>query len=248
MSDVYTVKEKMHKMRAKLYPSYLPGTDGKYIARTTHEATVNVEEICADAVKRGGYDGNHDQMVKAVNHFHKEARYQLADGFSVNLEICSIHPNIGGLFANENEAHDHKKHPIDFRFHALKPLLDLRNEIEVLIEGVADTSGYIMEFADVTSGAVNESYTPTGMFAITGYKLKVEGDHPDVGVYLELVGATAKLKAGKLGENTSSKLIGTFPPGPPGTYKIVIKTQFSSGSSLLKEPRIIESGFTVTLQ
>ena len=26
MSDVYLVKEKMHKMRAKLYPSYLPGT------------------------------------------------------------------------------------------------------------------------------------------------------------------------------------------------------------------------------
>jgi hypothetical protein len=40
MSDVYLVKEKMHKMRAKLYPSYLPGTEG-YIARTTNEASVN---------------------------------------------------------------------------------------------------------------------------------------------------------------------------------------------------------------
>jgi len=34
MSDIYQVKEKLHKMRAKLYPSYLPGTEGNYIART----------------------------------------------------------------------------------------------------------------------------------------------------------------------------------------------------------------------
>jgi hypothetical protein len=44
MSDVYLVKEKMHKLRAKLYPSYLPGTEG-YIARTTNEASVNIEEL-----------------------------------------------------------------------------------------------------------------------------------------------------------------------------------------------------------
>ena len=44
MSDVYLVKEKMHKMRAKLYPSYLPGTEGKYIARTSNEATVGINQ------------------------------------------------------------------------------------------------------------------------------------------------------------------------------------------------------------
>ena len=56
MSDIYAVKEKMHKMRAKLYPSYLPGTEGKFIARTANEASVNIEEICAAAKNRGGYD------------------------------------------------------------------------------------------------------------------------------------------------------------------------------------------------
>jgi hypothetical protein len=36
------------------------------------------------------------------------------------------------------------------------------------------------------------------------------------------------------------------PGAPAGTYKVVIKTQYSSGSSLLKEPRVIESSFTLT--
>jgi hypothetical protein len=186
-------------------------------------------------------------MVKAVKHFHKEARYQLADGFSVNMELCTVHPNIGGLFENANELHDHQKHHLEFRFQALKQLRDLRNDIEVLIEGVADTHGYIMEFTDVATGSVNDTYSTTGMFAITGYKLKVEGGHPDVGVYFEQQGGIAKLRAGKLAENTQSKIISAFPPGPPGTYKVVIKTQYSSGSFLLKEPRTIESGFTVTI-
>jgi len=56
MSDVYQVKEKMHKMHAKLYPSYLPGTEGKYIARTTNEATISIEDICAAMKNRGGFD------------------------------------------------------------------------------------------------------------------------------------------------------------------------------------------------
>jgi hypothetical protein len=174
--------------------------------------------------------------------------YQVCDGFTTNLGYFTIHPNVVGVFQTPNEGHDHKKHPITFRFGALAKLRALVKNIDVEVEGVADTSGYIMEFADVTSGAVNESYTPTGMFSLTGYKLKIEGDHPDVGVYLELVGATAKLKAGKLAENTQSKLIGTFPPGPPGTYKIVIKTQYTGvPNNFLKDIRVIESNFTVQM-
>ncbi len=56
MSDIYQVKEKMHKMRAKLYPSYLPGTEGKYIARTANEASVSIEDICASMKNRGGFE------------------------------------------------------------------------------------------------------------------------------------------------------------------------------------------------
>ena len=159
MSDVYQVKERMHKMRAKLYPSYLPGTEGKFIARTINESAATIEDICAAAKNRGGYDGSYEELVKAVKHFQKETAYQLADGFTANLEYYTIHPNIGGTFSSENEAHDHKAHPITFRFQELKAMRDLRNLIEVVIDGVADTKGYIMDFIDIGTGAVNETFT-----------------------------------------------------------------------------------------
>jgi len=91
------------------------------------------------------------------------------------------------------------------------------------------------------------SYLVMNQFIINGYKLKVAGDDPEVGVYFEQVGGAIKLKVTSLAENTSSKLIGMFPAGPPtGTYKVVIKTQHSGGGNLLKSPRVIESGFTLT--
>jgi len=125
---------------------------------------------------------------------------------------------------------------------------DIRDDIDVIIDGIADTKGYIMDFTDVNTGAVNELFAQLGMFIITGYKIKIEGDHPDVGLYFQQVtGGNILIKAGKLAENTSSKLVGIGPGSPGGTFKVIIKTQFSgSGSTFLKAPRTIESGFTLT--
>jgi hypothetical protein len=153
--NVYSVYEKMHKMRAKLYPNYLPKGEGTYIARTSNEAAVTIEDICASMKNRGGYDGSYEDAIQTIRHFFKETEYQLADGFSVNMSLFTVYPNIGGTFLSEKEAHDHKKHPVTFRFQSLKPLRELRQSIEVIIEGIADTSGYIDEFIDHDENAVN---------------------------------------------------------------------------------------------
>jgi hypothetical protein len=67
-------------------------------------------------------------------------------------------------------------------------------------------------------------------------------------VYFERQGGPVKLKVTSLAENPPSKLIGLIPAGPSGAYKVAVKTQASGGSSLLKEPRTIESEFTLTRQ
>jgi hypothetical protein len=124
---------------------------------------------------------------------------------------------------------------------------DIRDDIDVIIDGIADTKGYIMDFTDVNTGAVNELFAQLGMFIITGYKIKIEGDHPDVGLYFQQVtGGNTLIKAGKLAENTSSKLVGIGPGSPSGTFKVIIKTQYSGGGKFLKDLSIIESAFTLS--
>jgi hypothetical protein len=247
MSLINDVKEVLHRIRVKLYPNYLPNAEGAYIARTDSEASLSIEDVCASLKNRGGFTGNYDDLTDHIKQYFDEMAYQLCDGFAVNTGYYSVHPNIGGTFNNERETHDHSKHPVSFRFRTLQKLRKLANNIAVEIEGIADTQGYIAEFLDVSTGAVNESFTNGGQFVIAGYKIKISGDNPDCGVYFE--NGKFQLKVSEnLAENTASKLIGVIPACPPGTYKVVVKTQFSGSTNTpLKNPRFIESGFELTI-
>jgi len=249
MASVYSVYEKMHKMRAKLYPNYLPGCEGTYVARNANEASVNVRDIVAAMKNRGGYDGSVDDAVETVTHFFKEMGYQLSDGFSVNLGFFTIHANIGGVFHSEAEAHDPEKHPITFRFQSLKQLRNLSKDIEVIIEGIADVQGYLAEFIDIEADARNTVFVPGDQFALYGHKIKEAGDHPSCGVYLVPVDDPSRaVKITRIAENTPTKIIGVLPPAGTGSLvnRIEIRTQYAgSGGNLLKSPRVITSSFTI---
>ncbi|MDR2393282.1 MAG: DUF4469 domain-containing protein [Treponema sp.] len=43
------------------------------------------------------------------------------------------------------------------------------------VAGLVDSSGYINEFIDITTEAVNETLTHGGMFNISGHKIKIAG-------------------------------------------------------------------------
>ncbi|MDR2807954.1 MAG: DUF4469 domain-containing protein [Spirochaetaceae bacterium] len=246
LSNLY----KLHNVIVRLYPNYFTNVEGAYIARTNSEASLTIEQICAALKERGGFTGNYDDLVEHVKQFLDEMAYQLCDGFAVNTGYFSIHPNVGGTFDKITEGYDVKKHPITFRFRTRAPLRTLAEHITVEVEGLADVQGYIDEFVDVSTEAVNETLTPNGLFSISGHKIKMVGDDPDVGVYfVSEADQTQKVKvAGNLAENTASKLIGVIPGLAAGTWKVEVKTQFSgSGSTMLKKSRTIGSAFTLTV-
>jgi len=245
MSDIYQVKEKMHKMRAKLYPSYLPGTEGGYIARTSNEASVTIEDICASMKNRGGYDGSYEEAVKTLRHFLKEMMYQLADGFSASLDYFTVHPNIGGVFKTAAETCDRKKHPITFRFSTLAKLRDLAMNIEVEVEGIAETSSYIDQFVDLEEDMTNSLIVAGHGFSVHGHNIKIEGDDP-CGMYFVPVDDPAqKVQVERILENTPSKITAIAPYINNSVFRVEIVTQSAQGKTLLKTPRTIISPFTI---
>jgi len=246
MSSVYEVSERMHKMRAKLYPNYLPGAGGTYIARTTNEAAVTVEDICASMKNRAGYSGTYEECVQTVKHFFLEMEYQLGDGFSVNTGFFTIRPNIGGVFQSDKEWCDPSKHPITFHFQALKRMLKLRDDIEVIVEGYAESQGWISEFIDLEESLVNTVFMAGNMFAVSGHKIKIAGADPSCGVYFVPVEDPSKaVKVERIGENTASHVSGIAPNTGYAYNKVEIRTQFASSGTNLKAPRIITSSFTL---
>ncbi|MDR0759868.1 MAG: DUF4469 domain-containing protein [Treponema sp.] len=195
--------EVLHRVRVKLHPNYLPNAEGAYIARTVNEASLSIEEVCAAGKSRGGFTGSYDDFVEHVHQFFGEAAYQLCDGFAVNTGYFSIHPNVGGTFDKVTEGHDTGKHPVTFRFRTRAPLRALAEHIVVEVEGLADSSGCIDEFIDVTTEVVNETLTPGGQFNVSGRKIKAAGDKPEAGCGLPVA-------AGESGEFAGQRPLSFF--------------------------------------
>jgi hypothetical protein len=247
--NLKTVENKVHKIRVKLHPSFLPKTEGTFMARTVNEASLTIDEICDSLVNRGGFTGNHDDLRSHSRLFIEEVIYQLFDGFGVDLDYFSLYPNIGGLFANERETRDKKKHPVSIRFRTNSKLRKLINNIEVSILGVADNSGYIARFYDCTEEAENSVFSPNNLFCITGHRIKIVGDDPDCGLYFVPVDDPSKaLKVKHFAENSPTKIIGNAPKTDQRSNRLEIRTQFTGSSSIfLKTPRVIKSSFTIEI-
>jgi len=240
------IEEKMHRVRVRLRRNNLPGAVGAFLARTVSEALLSIEEICASLKNRGGFTGNYDDLVSFVKQFLEEVVYLLCNGFAVNMGYFSIHPVVGGYFDTAHGDIEPKEHPITFRFHARKPLRKLSKYIDVEIIK-ATAGGVIDSFFDVDSEAANKTITPGGLFIVSGDKIKVTGNHPDVGVYfVSRSDPSLRYKVtGALPGNTRSKIIGVVPPLSAGEYVIEVKTQFTPGGINLNEPRTVVSDFTL---
>ena len=119
--------------------------------------------------------------------------------------------------------------------------------IKVEIEGIANTNGYINEFIDFEEDSVNTLFVPGNQSAIHGYKIKIAGDDPTVGLYLVPVEDPSKaVKVTRIAENSAGKITCILPETHYMTNRLEIRTQFAgSGNTFLKVPRVITSSFTI---
>ncbi|MDR0720394.1 MAG: hypothetical protein LBF78_12225 [Treponema sp.] len=63
MAIIANVDEAPRRIRVKLYPNYLPGAEGVYIARADNEASLSIKQACAALKTRGGFTGNYDETA-----------------------------------------------------------------------------------------------------------------------------------------------------------------------------------------
>jgi hypothetical protein len=237
----------LHRIRVKLYPNYLPKVEGAYVARTDNEKTLTQDDVCSILKTRAGFSGHYEDLLDYVNQYQDEVAYQLCDGFAVTNGYYTIHPNIGGTFNSVNEAHDHAKHPITFRFGARAKLRRLAKNIAVDIEGIADTGGYIDTFTDEEEGSVNGICVQGNMCTIHGSKIKIDGDESTCGVFFVPVDdPAAAVKMTRIGENTPVRITGIVPQINSQFCRIEIRTQFSGVTGKpLKSHRVITSAFVL---
>jgi hypothetical protein len=241
------IDERVHRLPVRLYPAYLPATEGKYLARTVNDPLLSIDEIGASMKNRGGLTGSYEDAVGNIRLFLYECMYQMANGFGVNLEYYSLVPHVGGVFSKANESQNDERHPVSIRYRPRAKQKEFTDEIDVVVDGLADCTGWIDEFIDVDEDSTNALFAAGDQFILTGSRIKADGTDPACGVFFVAVDdPTHEVRVTRIAEQTNSKIIGICPQTGHQYNKIVIRTQYSGSSSrFLKTVRTIESSFVI---
>ncbi len=239
----------LHRIKANLYPNLLTEDPNDFAARVISERSLNVSEICKEAVGRGGAQTTAEAMEHNVNLFLKEMAYQLCDGFSVNTGYFTASTQIRGVFNSAGETFNSEKHSILFQFNQGETLRKELANITVEVTGVGDASLTVNEVIDVKTGSVNDLITANRNLKIRGYKLKIVGESPNNGItFVNLANnERTKVDISDIVTNNPSELIIVTPALKAGTYQLEITTQYAVGS-LLKEPRTFLFEKVLTVQ
>jgi hypothetical protein len=239
-----------HKIKANLYPNLLTEDPNDFAARVISERSLNVKQICSEAVGRGGAPTTAAAMEHNVNLFLKEMAYQLCNGFSVNTGYFTASPLIKGVFNSLNESFDPTKHALLFQMNQGELLRKEIGNIQVVISGPGSSSIKIDEVVDVKTGSVNNLLSPAKGLRIYGFKIKVAGDHPDNGVYFinQTSNERTKVPNDEFITNNPSEVVVGVPELPAGTYKLEITSQFNNGPEYLKDPRTFTFDKLLTIQ
>ena len=228
----------MNTIKVVLYENLLTDDPNDLTAKVVSERTLGVKEICKTAVDRGKAPTTPEAMEHNVNLFFREMAFQLMNGFGVSTGWFTAIAQVRGVFANQMEKFDPKKHVILFRFNQGDLLRKELPKVNVQITGMGDSATVISHVVDKKTGEVNDLITPGGMLKIRGGKLKIAGDNPENGVYFQdEEGNQFKVEHRDIVTNNPSELMVEIPQLIPGKYRLIITTQHTSGGTLLKTPR-----------
>ena len=236
-----------HRIKVNLYENLLTEDPNDYSAKVISERSLNTGDICKIAVNRGGAPSTAEAMEHNVALFLREMAYQLMDGYSINTGYFTANAQVRGVFNSPRETFNPNKHSVLFRFNQGEIMRRQIPSVAVQVMGVGQNDVIISHVVDSKTGSVNDLLTPGGTLKIRGGKIKIAGDHPETGVYFENeAGNSVKVEERDIIVNNPTELIIQIPEMKPGTYRLIIGTQYSGGN-LLKSVRtaVYEKPFTV---
>jgi hypothetical protein len=248
-ADIYKLTE--HCTYIETHASNLKGLNIFY-AQTVNDQVLSVQNVCVLAKERGGFTGNVDDLINNTWIFLREVVRLLRDGYGINLGgLLELKLHVGGNLATPDAQPTPEENPLSIHVRQLSGSAKTVAGVRIVNRGLAPVPARIETITDFQTGAVNDVLTAGSPFTIEGVMMKIAGtsapgDHIGVSfVSADLpeieIGVTENLIL-----NKPAKIIGITPDLPAGKpWRIRIRTKYTGGGTLLKETRVITSGFTV---
>lgn len=244
------IEHKSNEVPFALYKNnFSSGKGASYYARLINQGTCSDEDLACDIIAAGLSSGlTKEKLLEVAALFRNAKIARLLTGCTVDDGVARCSLSLSGTFTSPGESYSPERHSVSLGCTASHKMKSVIKEVSPVIRQGNAILPVITEVLDLESKG-SEVLTRGGFLEIKGMNLAVAGVNEDVGLYFvntQDESKTVRLEADKIGRNSSKSLCCVVPTDlSEGTYKIMVRTQYLSGKSLVKDTRtcVFESEF-----
>jgi hypothetical protein len=235
-------------LKAWLRKNELTSDPNDMIAIVSSMGKINKSGLI-DAIMEEGIELKRETVEDVVTRYNRVAASFAARGWNVDTGLVYLRAVITGIFFGKK--YDPSKNSV---YVSATQGVEIRKELsdtDVEILGEMPDVIQIYQVTNLQTKAADGTLTRGRNAEMEGSYLKVIGDDPAVGIYLESVDGAVdpyKLDADLIVANNPSKLLLLVPAEwEPGVYRLKVVTQYTGAGKLLNAPRQAVFGQELTV-
>jgi len=188
-----------------------------------------------------------ETISTASSLYDKKVMERLLRGEIINYGFFQLSLSVSGKF-KLSDRWNPEIHHFELK---VEPSGEFRSQLQETkgeIVRKSNTNIHIYSMLDTYTQSLNKYITPGRPIEIRGKTIKIEGENPDVGVYLQNIDTEEEVKVPQhsILINYPTRLLINCPETlEQGSYHIIIRTQHTVGHKLTKELKVCQSTFTV---
>ncbi|MDM8158182.1 DNA-binding domain-containing protein [Labilibaculum sp. K2S] len=224
-------------LRYGLIPNHLTDDPDDYMGMVTDNETVTTEQIVEQMIGKGS-TVTKAEALSVIEEFSYAVVQAVASGNNVNTELFKVYPSISGVFANESDGFDKKRHAIRLNLNAGPRLTDAVGNIELRKVEISHAQPVIQQFADLKTKAVNETFSPGQIASLKGSFLKFDEEDANQGIFFIAAEGTVT-KVGNVVKNKPSELLFFVPETlKTGSFQVEVRAA-QKNSKNIKTGRLL---------
>jgi hypothetical protein len=183
---------------------------------------ITEEELLAYIAREGSgitlpeAKANYEGTIGAIDYF-------LQRGCGFNTEFIKIRPVMPGVYRDDDDKFDPKRHEIKYRVVLGKRYNRVTDNVKVEKVTPPNNLPLPATFEDITSETVNETLTPGGTAVLTGLRLKFNPNDAQQGIFL-IDSAKNESRIEKILSHTNAKVVFLLPANlAPDEYSLEVR-------------------------
>ena len=216
-------------------------------ASVSSTGSVSKEDII-DAIMADGTEWQRETITGVIDRYHRKIVQLLSESKDVNDGLVYLRLIVLGIFRGKK--YDPTANSVYVTATQGMMLRHMAADLDVEVLGEMPDRINIYQVINMNTRAADGTITRGRNVEIEGSYIKIAGDDPTVGVYLENVdtGDAYKFDDSLIVQNNPAKLMLLIPTNLElGMYRLKVITQYTTSHKLLKVPREAIYGQILTL-